>query len=152
MVFDWFRSEKRTRRRKIKRDRNHLEARTRRFLKGYLAADDTRKTPFYRAVEDASKECQPTQLSPANSKAGDSEIAEATSDAAMRIVLEHEKRQETPVPAFVTDAYATVAVAYHRAAGLYVEDPEMQQLGTAAVHLLTMATSYLRAQRDVPER
>src|SRR4051812_29508122 len=107
MVFDWFRSEKRIQRRKIKRDRNHLEARTRRFLKGYLAADNTRKTPFYRAVEDASKECQPAQLGPANSEADDAEIAEATSDAAMKIVLEHEKRKETPIPAFITDAYAT---------------------------------------------
>jgi hypothetical protein len=27
-------------------------------------------------------------------------------------------------------------------------DKEMQELGTAAVHLLTMATSYMRAQND----
>jgi hypothetical protein len=27
-------------------------------------------------------------------------------------------------------------------------DKEMQELGTAAVHLLTMATSYMRAQKS----
>ena len=49
---------------------------------------------------------------------------------------------------FVTDACATVAVAYHRAAGIYVDDEKMQELGTAAVHLLTMATSYTNAHKD----
>lgn len=145
-MFDWFRSDKRLQRSKIKSDRKHLEARTRRFLKSYLAADEKRKAQFYRAVEDASKECQPPLLGPANSQAEDAEIADATSAAAMRIVMAHDKREDDRVPAFVTDAYATVAVAYHRAAGVYVGDPEMQELGTAAVHLLTMATSYLRAR------
>jgi hypothetical protein len=32
---------------------------------------------------------------------------------------------------FVTDAYATVGVAYHRAAGVYALDEDMQALGTA---------------------
>ena len=41
----------------------------------------------------------------------------------------------------MTGACATVAVAYRRAAGIYVGDEQMQSLGTAAVHLLTMATS-----------
>jgi hypothetical protein len=38
-----------------------------------------------------------------------------------------------------------LAIAYHRAAGVYTLDKEMQELGTAAVHLLTMATSYMSA-------
>jgi hypothetical protein len=49
---------------------------------------------------------------------------------------------------FVTDACATVAIAYHRAAGVYVTDEKMKELGTAAVHLLTMATLYIRAQKE----
>lgn len=49
---------------------------------------------------------------------------------------------------FVTDAYATVGIAYHRAAGVYTVDKEMQELGTAAVHLLTMATSYMNARNE----
>ena len=48
----------------------------------------------------------------------------------------------------ITDAYATVAVAYRRAAGVYAIDEEMQKLGTAAVHLLTMATSHMKAHPD----
>ena len=59
MVFSWFKSEQRERRRKVKLDRKHLEARSRRFLKNYLNADETRKPQYYRAVEEASKQCQP---------------------------------------------------------------------------------------------
>jgi hypothetical protein len=43
----------------------------------------------------------------------------------------------------ITGAYATVAIAYRRAAAVYTMDPEKQRLGTAAVHLVTMATSYM---------
>ena len=50
--------------------------------------------------------------------------------------------------ALITDAYATVAIAYRRASAAYTMDEEMQQLGTAAVHLLTIATSYMAAQAD----
>jgi hypothetical protein len=34
------------------------------------------------------------------------------------------------------------------AAGLYAIDEEMQKLGTAAVHLLTIATSHMKAHPD----
>jgi hypothetical protein len=34
------------------------------------------------------------------------------------------------------------------AAGVYEADADMQELGTAAVHLLTMATSYTNAQKE----
>jgi hypothetical protein len=39
-------------------------------------------------------------------------------------------------------------VAYHRAAGVYIADKDMQELGTAAVHLLTIGTSYTGAQKE----
>jgi hypothetical protein len=32
--------------------------------------------------------------------------------------------------------------------GVYTMDKEMQELGTAAVHLLTMATAYMRAKNE----
>ena len=144
------------RRKKVKLDRKHLESKARRFLTNYLAADEVRKHKFYRAVEHASKECQPAELALQSSDLEDAQIAEATSNAAMKIVLAREKQsvpdQDVRLATFVTDAYATVAVAYHRAAGVYagvyVSDKEMQELGTAAVHLLTMATSYMMAQKD----
>jgi hypothetical protein len=41
-----------------------------------------------------------------------------------------------------------VAVAYHRAAGVYIADKDMLELGTAAVHLLTIATSYVGAHKE----
>ena len=151
-MFGWFKSEQRLRRQKVKLDRKHLEARTRRFLKNYLDANETRKLQFYRAVEDASKHCQqrPIDLR-ALSETEDAVIAEATSVAALKVVLEREKRASkipNAVADIVTDAYATVAIAYHRAAGLYAADEDMQKLGTAAVHMLTMASSYTRQQKN----
>ena len=145
-MFGWFKSEQRERRRKVRLDRKHLEARSRRFLKNFLNAEETRKPQFYQAVEEASKQCHPA-ASPA--ELDDAQIAEATSDAALKMVLERKVlKKNDPAIDFVTDAYATVAVAYHRAAGIYTVDKKMQELGTAAVHLLTMASSYIRARKD----
>lgn len=146
-MFGWFRSEDAERRKKVKLDRKHLEARSRRFLNNYLEAEETRKPRFYRAVEEASAQCLPASLPPPDIE--DAEIAEATSCAAMKIVLDRVgSKQGDRTADFITDAYATVAVAYHRAAGLYIADKDMQELGTAAVHLLTMATSYIGAQKE----
>ena len=145
-VFGWLESERRERRRKIRLDRKHLEARARRFLKIYLNADETRKPQFYRVVEEASKQCRPSGLGLLPPELEDTQIAEATSVAAMKIVLERDALKKDDRSAdFVTDACATVAIAYHRAAGVYTLDKEMQELGTAAVHFLTIATSYMRA-------
>jgi hypothetical protein len=150
-MFGWFKPERRERRRKVRQARKHVEERARRFLKRYLEADDTRKPQFYRAVEEISRNCQPAELSSAAASLDDSRIAEAASQAAMQMEMDHNRRideEGNQISDFVTDACATVAVAYHRAAAVYVEDQEMQELGTAAVHLLTMATSYMIAQRE----
>jgi hypothetical protein len=105
-----------------------------------------RKPHFFHAVEAASKQCHPAQPLV---ELDDAQIAEATSDAAMKMVLQRRVlNKDDPAIDFVTDAYATVAVAYHRAAAVYTLDKEMQELGTAAVHLLTMASSYIRARKD----
>src|SRR3954451_895312 len=79
-VFGWLKFEQRARRKTVKLDRTHLEARTRRFLKAYLAADETRKPPFYHAVEDASAKCHPPNT---DYQLEDAEMAEATSRVAM---------------------------------------------------------------------
>lgn len=152
-MFRWFNSKQRKMRKKVKLDRQHLEPRARRFLKSYLDAHVMRKPQFYRAVEDASKHCQQAAGDlPPSSELQDAMIAEATSDAAINVVLDRVKRgaktRYDRVADFVTDAYATVGIAYHRAAGLYAADKEMQELGTAAVHLLTMASSYVRAEEN----
>ena|ERR1700710_212446 len=143
-MFGWFKSDARKRRRNVELDRKHLEQRARRFLTSYLESSETRKPHFYRAVEDVSKKCQPAEMDLALSDVDDHRIAEATSHAAMKMVLDRmvQMHEDDRVGNFVTDACAALAVAYHRAAGAYVDDQEMQELGTAAVHLLTMATSY----------
>jgi hypothetical protein len=146
MVFGWFKSVQRERRRKIRLDRKHLEARSRRFLRRYLNADETLKPQFYRALEEVSKQCQPARLGLPPPELEDAQIAEATSSA---IVLERSAlKEDDRISDFVTDACATVGIAYHRAAGVYTIDREMQELGTAAVHLLTIATSYMRAHNE----
>jgi hypothetical protein len=87
-MFGWFKSERRERRKKVRQDRKHLEERTRRFLKSYLDADQTRKPQFYRAVEDISKKCQPAELSLSQPDKDDRRFAEATSRAALQMVLD----------------------------------------------------------------
>ena len=148
-MFGWFKSERRERQKKVKQDRKHLEERMRRFLKSYLDADETRKPQFYRAVEDISRKCQSAEFGLSQPDMDDRQVAEATSQAAFQMVLDRAGRvsADDKVADFVTDACATVAVAYHRAAGVYVADEKMEKLGTAAVHLLTMATSYIRAAK-----
>ena len=152
LAFGWFKSERREQRKKVRLDRKHLEARARRFLENYLKADEARKPQFYRAVEEVSKQCQPAESGLPPSELADAKIAEATSGAAMKMVLAREERRalnkDDRIADFVTDACATVGIAYHRAAGVYAMDKEMEQLGTAAVHLLTMATSYMKAQEE----
>ena len=146
----WTRSERGERRSKVRRDRKYLEPRSRRFLKLYLNAGETRKPAFYEVLHEASRQCFPTQSGLPSPDLNDTEIAEATSAAAMQVVLERGALQKGDrVADFVTDAYAIVGVAYHRAAGVYVLDKDMQELGTAAVHLLTIATSYMTQH---PER
>jgi hypothetical protein len=77
MIFSWFKSERRERRRKVRLDRKRLEERARRFLKSYLEADGTRKPEFYRAVEDISKKCRPAELALTQPEMDDAKFAEA---------------------------------------------------------------------------
>jgi hypothetical protein len=83
-VFGWLKFEQRERRRKVRLNRKHLEARSRGFLKNFLDADETRKPHFYQAVETASEQCHPAEPL---AELDDAQIAEATSDAAMKMVL-----------------------------------------------------------------
>ena len=136
-MFSWFKPNRQ--REKIREDRKHLEARARRLLKGYLSADAPRKQQYYEVIAGAAAACQPGVSDPNLENA---QLAQAAAEAALKVV----KLREHQVAALITDAYATVAIAYRRASAAYTVDQEMQKLGTAAVHLLTMATSYMAAQ------
>src|ERR1700674_2999592 len=119
-MFNWLNSAESERRRKVRLDRKHLEARSRRFIKIYLNADEMRKPDFYRVIHDASAHCYPDLPSP---DLQDAEIADCASLAALKIVLAKiERIKDDPASDFVTDAYATVGVAYHRAAGVYMKE------------------------------
>ena len=132
--------------RKSGEDRRHLEARARRLLKGYLSANAPRKQRYYEVIAGAAAACQPGVSDPHLENA---QLDQAAAEAALKVVKlrEHQAIADNDqLAALITDAYATEAIAYRRASAAYTVDEEMQKLGTAAVHLLTIATSYMAAQ------
>ena len=142
-MFNWLQ-----RNRQIREDRKHLDARARRLLKSYLDADAPRKQRYYEAIAGAAAACEPGVSDPNLENA---HMAQAAAEAALNVVKQRERQtiaDTDQVAKLITDAYATVAVAYRRASAAYTGDREMQQLGTAAVHLVTIATSYMAAQVD----
>jgi hypothetical protein len=145
---------KRERRKITREDRKYLEARVRRFLNRYLSASEADKDRYYDVVAGAAAACQPENVVLYSENLTVAEIAaEAASTVIRRRMLVGNDNPENRTDAFVMDAYATVAVGYRRAAGIYVRDKEMQSLGTAAVHLLTMATSrrMAKSKHESPE-
>ena len=111
-VFSWF---KPNRRREIREDRRHLEARSRRLLKSYLSADAPRKQRYYEVIAGAAAACHPGFSDPDLENA---QLSQAAAQAALKVVKlrEHQRIADNDqVAALITDAYATVAVAYRRA-------------------------------------
>ena len=99
-------------------------------------------------IAGAAAACQPGVSDP---KLEDVQLSQTTAETALKVVKLRERQgidDNDPLAALITDAYATVAVAYRRASTIYLGDEEMQRLGTAAVHLLTIATSYMAAQSE----
>ena len=143
-MFSWFKPNRQ--REKIRQDRKHLEARVRRLLKGYLSADAPRKQRYYEVIAGAAAACQPSVSDPHLENA---QLAQAAAEAALKVVKLRERQaiaDNDQLAALITDAYATVAIAYRRASAAYTVDEEMQKLGTAGVHLLTIASSYMAAR------
>jgi hypothetical protein len=140
-VFSWFKSGSRAE--KIREDRKYLAARARRLLNNYLSADGPRKQQYYELVAGAAAACQHGVTNPGLE---DTQLAQGTAEVALKVVKLRDRQKidkNDQLAASITDAYATVAVAYRRASTAYAVDEEMQQLGSAAVHLLTIATSYM---------
>jgi len=130
----------------IREDRKHLEARARRLLKGYLSADAPRKQRYYEVIAGAAAACQPGVSDPSLEN---EQLTQVAAETALKIVKHREQQaiaDKDQAGSMITDAYATVAIAYRRASAAYTEIEDMQQLGTAAVHLLTIATSHMAAQ------
>jgi hypothetical protein len=140
----WFRL--RTNRQEIREDRKLLVGRARRFLLAYLGSEEFEKHRFYELVAGAAAACQPAVPDP---RLSNTDSSKSIAQAAFRIVnrrVRHATADSDLLQRSITDAYATVAVAYRRAAAIYVDDEEMQQVGTAAVHMVTMSNSYMASQ------
>ena len=145
-MFSWFRPN--SQREKIRKDRKHLEARARRLLKNYLSADEPQKRRYYEVITGAAAACQPDVSDP---KLEGVQLAQASAEVALKVVSVREHQafgDNEQLAELITDAYATVAIAYRRASAAYTVDEEVKKLGTAAVHLLTIATSYMAAHSD----
>ena len=142
-VFSWF---KPNRRREIREDRKHLEARARRLLKSYLSADAPRKQRYYEVIAGAAAACQPGVSDPNWKMRNSLKPPRKLRSRSLNCVSAKQSLDNDQLAELITDAYATVAIAYRRASTAYTVDKEMQQLGTAAVHLLTIATSYVAAK------
>jgi hypothetical protein len=145
-VFSWFKPDRQ--RTKIREDRKLLEDRARRLLRNYLSADGPQKQRYYEVVAGAAAACQPDVSDP---KLENTQLAQASADAAIEVVRLRGRQasdDNDELAALITDAYATVAVAYRRASAAYRGDEDLQQLGTAAVHLLTIAASYTAARSE----
>jgi hypothetical protein len=129
----------------IRKDRKHLEARARRLLDGYLSAVESQRRRYYEVVAGAAAGCEPDVTNP---KLEGVHRAQVAAEAAFNVVKAryHAVGDNDQLAALITDAYATVAIANRRASAAYTIDTEMQQLGTAAVHLVTIATSYMAAR------
>ena len=139
----WFRTG--SRQKAIREDRKYIVGRARRFLLSYLTSDDLQKQQYHELVAGAAAACQPQAADP---NLQNTELSKIVAETAL--VVKARKRRaiddKEHLAALITDAYATVAIAYRRAAAVYVLDEEMQQIGTAAVHLVTIANSYMAAQ------
>jgi len=139
-MLSWFKSDKR--RKSIREDRKYILGRARRFLTSYLASDDLQKQQYYGLVAGA---CQPRIPDP---HLKNTELSKLIAETALRVVkVRHRQAQDKDhLQELITDAYSTVAIAYRRAAAVYILEGEMRQVGTAAVHLVTIAKSYMAAQ------
>src|SRR3954471_21485895 len=145
-MFSWFATDRRPK--AIRQDRKYIVGRARRFLLSYLASDDTKKQQYYQLVAGAAAACQPPG---SDTNLENTESSKIIAETALRVVKVRERQAsdgDGHLAASITDAYATVAMAYRRAAPVYVLDEEMQQIGTAAVHMVTIANSFMAAQSE----
>lgn len=143
-MFSWLKSD--GRRTSIREDRKYIVGRARRFLLSYLTSDEPTKKSCYELVAGAAAACQPQTT---DLKLQNTELSGLIAETALRVVKARERQandNDGQLASSITDAYATVAMAYRRAAAVYVLDEEMQQIGTAAVHMVTMANSYMAAR------
>jgi hypothetical protein len=147
-MFQWSKVD-RQRRRITRDDQRLLEARVRSFLSGYLTASEVEKELYYEAVAGASSGCQPANSVSHLESRRTAEIAAEVASNIARQRQQSAKYSQDGLERFITDAYATTAIAFRRAAGIYVDDEKMLKLGTAAVHLLTMATSRMMARSKI---
>src|ERR1700742_2891004 len=144
-MLNWFSDQKR--RKQIRQDRKLLEIRARRLLNSYLTADGPRKQRFYQVVAGAAAAFSPVISDPSLES---SQLAHDAAEAAIRVVQQRDlkKMDGDELQSMITDAYATVAIAYRRASAFYTAAKEMLELGTAAVHLVTIATSFSERNAD----
>ncbi|WP_187387896.1 hypothetical protein [Bradyrhizobium sp.] len=143
-MFSWSNSHHQ----KIRDDRRYLETRARRLLQSYLTSSELQKQQYYQVIAGAAAACQPGVSDPS---LDNEKLAGLTAEVATKVVkrrIRQAKDEYDHSAVLITDAFATVAIAYRRAAAAYTANKEMEQLGTAAVHLVTIANSFMNAESE----
>src|SRR5215475_10137945 len=108
-MFSW--SIHRQRRRLVRADRKFLEARVRRFLSNYLSSSEMQKAQYYEVIAGASAGCHPEQSVSHLENLRVAEMTAETANAVVRQRVEAGKDDLDSLGNFITDAYATAAVA-----------------------------------------
>jgi hypothetical protein len=77
------------------------------------------KKQYYEVISGAAAACRPGVTDPTLE---DTQLAQAAAKAAIKVVKQRERQaidDNDQIAALITDAYATVAVAYRRASTVY---------------------------------
>ncbi|WP_143035718.1 hypothetical protein [Bradyrhizobium sp. Rc2d] len=115
-------------------------------MHSYLTSTDEQKRRYYQVIAGAAAACQPEVSNPS---LDNEKLANESAEVAIKVLksrVGQARDEHDQLAVLITDAYATVAIAYRRAAAAYTADKEMERLGTAAVHLVTIANSYINAE------
>ena len=134
-------------------DSKHLAGKARNYLNDYLDADPQYKDHVRRAVAVAAQRCREiagiNQYWSALDQRTQNSDARATIDAsavAIRIAMQgtqtaRKAPNDDADDSFNTATYATIALAYRSAAGIYRENSQLNSLGAAALMLVAISES-----------
>jgi len=136
------------------RDRKYLRRKVKRYVRSYRHADAAMEAETLETLARAVRECREStgldarwRMPPIPTEAT-CLAAIAAADAAIRTALKYDveglrkvQRHDRiePTFAFISDTYATVAMAHRFGAGLYEGRAKLTKLGKAALKLLTTA-------------
>lgn len=146
MVISWIKRTRATSK-LLALDRKYLQQGAQRALNNYLDSSSTSKEQYRRALALAARQCRElagvqSYWVNADSRTanGDAKAAIDASQVAVKFVTgDSDLNGKLGNSGLLLDTFASVAVAYRFAAGMYEDASEMQRVGNAAFMLLNVA-------------